>query len=281
LAHDWKIGLNGENTLDCGVVEEIEIAASSGYDYLELRDWKVAEFLERGSLEQLREILSRHDLVPIALNTVEPVYVSSPEDAKRLRKDAEWRCATAKALGCRYVVACSYGAPKDPAETTGRRRVVEGLRVVCDVAQDHGVEVVYEFLGSRSSPFHTVSETMELLNIIDRDNLGWLLDFYHFHVADGSVQGLLDADMTRLWLVHIDDAKDLPYEELEIPHSERVFPGDGVIDSAVILRALHVTGYRGPFSIELFNPEYLSWKPADFARTAREKTAAMLDQHFR
>jgi 2-keto-myo-inositol isomerase len=281
LGSGWHIGLNGANTMACGIAEEIEIAARTGYDCVELRDWKVAEFLKKDSPEILRELLRNNGLRPIALNTIEPAYVASSEDLRRLQKDAEWRLSAARAVGCPYVVASFYGAPKDVPEAAARRRVIEGLGVVCDVARDYGVEVLYEFLGSRLSPFHTVSETMELLGLMDCENLGWLLDFYHFHVADGYLGGLLEADVTRLHLVHIDDARDLPYEALEIPNSERVFPGDGVIDSAGILRALHAIGYRGPFSVELFNTEYLSWDPVDFARTAREKTVAMLKEHFR
>ena len=34
-------------------------------------------------------------------------------------------------------------------------------------------------------------------------------------------------------------------------------------------------GYRGPWSIELFRPEYWTWDPVHLARVAREKMAAL------
>jgi 2-keto-myo-inositol isomerase len=120
---------------------------------------------------------------------------------------------------------------------------------------------------------------MELLERINRDNVGWLLDFYHFHMANQSLASLAKADVTKLLMVHIDDIKDLPYEKL-LSMDQRLFPGDGVCDTAGVLRTLYQAGYEGPFSVELFNSEFLGWDPVNFAKAAKEKTEAVMEEYF-
>jgi 2-keto-myo-inositol isomerase len=159
--------------------------------------------------------------------------------------------------------------------------VVEGLKFVSDMAAKYRVKVAFEPLGSEQSPVHTVAETMAMLDEVGRENVGWLFDVYHFHVSDRSLDSLAKADMEKLFLVHIDDVKDLPYDRLAIPASERLLPGDGASDLTGILSTLYRAGYRGPFSVEMFNKEFLAWDPYDFAKEAKQKTEQVLEKHFR
>jgi 2-keto-myo-inositol isomerase len=275
----WKLGLNGANTMNCGLAEEILIAGQLGYDYLEIRDWKLEAFLKEGSVDDLPGLFSKAGVKPLALDSIEPVTIGSKADRGRLVESAEWHLRMAGAIGCECVTASGYGAPEGLSESEGWRQVVEGVELVSDIAAKYNVPVAYEFLCSPGTPVHTIAGTMELLDQMNRDNVGWLLDFYHFHVADPSLESLAKADASRLLLVHINDVKNLPYERL-VSLDQRLFPGDGLSDTAGILRTLYQTGYRGPFSVELFNSEFLSWDPVDFAKVAKEKTEAVLGKYF-
>lgn len=51
-----KLGLNGSTTGQCNIIEDIEVASQSGYDLLELRTYKINDFLnDGGKLEILKE----------------------------------------------------------------------------------------------------------------------------------------------------------------------------------------------------------------------------------
>jgi 2-keto-myo-inositol isomerase len=276
----WELALNGADTMRCGLAEEIAIVGRLGYDWLEIRDWKLEEFLEEHSVEELRELFSKANVKPLDINTIEPITLGPGEDRQRLEREATWRLRLAGAIGCKLVVAGCYGAPEDLSEQEGMQQVIDGLKLASDIAAEHNVMVAYEFLGARALPVHTISDTMEVLDILDRDNVGWLFDFYHFHVADPSLEALAQADMSRLLLVHINDAKDLPYEELAIPKNERLLPGDGVSATQDILGTLYRLGYRGPFAIELVNPEFLEYEPVEFAKIAKQKTLVILEKYF-
>lgn len=275
----WKLGLNGANTMNCGLEAEIQIAGQLGYDYLEIRDDKLEAFLKTGSVDDLPRLFSKAGVKPLTLGAIEPVTVGSEADRKRVAEKAEWLLGLAASIGCQCVTASSYGAPKGLSESEGWKQAVEGVALIADIADRYNLPVAYEFLGSPSTPIRSIASTMELLDHINRDNVGWLLDFYHFHVSDQTLDSLAKAYTGRLQLVHINDVKNLPFEQL-ISLDQRLFPGDGLSDTAGILRTLYQTGYRGPFSVELFNSEFLSWDPVDFAKVAKEKTEAVLGKYF-
>ena len=84
---------------------------------------------------------------------------------------------------------------------------------------------------------------------------------------------------TNFFIVHYDDVKDLPYESL-LGLDQRALPGEGVADLKGILSTLYRIGYRGPFSIELFNEEMTTWDPEEFASVAKQKAEEVLDKYF-
>ena len=120
-----------------------------------------------------------------------------------------------------------------------------------------------------------------MLDVVNRDNVGWLLDFHFFHVADRSLESLARAGADRLLLVHVNDLPHLPLEDLALGKATRVFPGDGAVATEGILKTLHQLGYQGPFSVEILDPKLLSWDPLEFSRMAKAKMLAVLDRYYR
>ena len=276
-----RIGMNGAKSMNCDLATEISIIGALKYDCIELRDWTLADYLKEHDVGELRALLENANLPPLTINAIEPTTLGPGPDRERLIETADWRLRVAAAIACPYVVANCWGVSDGLSADEGKRQVVEGLKFVSDIASDYGVKIAYEPLGSKDSPVHTIADTMDMLRQVNRENVGWLFDVYHFHVVDGSLEALAKSDIEKLFLVHIDDVKDGPYESLAIPASERLLPGDGVSALPEILATLHRAGYRGPFSVEMFNEEFLAWDPYQFAKTAKEKTVAVIDKYFR
>lgn len=276
----YQLGMNGGIEMNCGLAEEVAIIDKLGYDYIELRNWKVDEFLKEHSFEDLRALMDGVKVKPLSVNGIYPMNLVSSSDLERLWLHAAWNIQLTAASGCPYVVACCFGGPEGLSLDEGRRQITEGLKLVSDLAAKFDVKVAYEPLGNKSYPIHTVADTMELLQTVDRDNVGWLLDVYHFHTVDDSLEALAASDVDKLYLVHFDDVKDLPYERLT-GLDQRAFPGDGVSDLKGILSTLYRIGYKGPFSVELFNKELASWDPYEFATVVKQKAEAVLDKYFK
>jgi hypothetical protein len=64
----------------------------------------------------------------------------------------------------------------------------------------------------------------------------------------------------------------------QLKDEHRVFPGDGILPLADILRDLLAIGYAGCISLELYNPEYWKRDLEGVAREGREKTLKVITQ---
>ena len=275
----WYLGMNGIS-VNCGQAEEIAIAGQLGYDYLEMRQWKLEAFLRERRVEELPVLFSEAKVKPLSINAIEPICLAPGEDRQQLAQRSRWYLQTAAAIGCECVVANSYGITEGLSEQEGKRQVIDGLKLVSDIAAEHNVKLAYEFLDWQY-PVHTINDTMEVLETVDRDNVGWLLDFHFFHVADPSLKALARAGTERLLLVHVNDLPNLSLEDLVVGKATRVFPGDGVVATEALLGTLCQMGYQGPFSVEVFDPKFMSWNSFEFCKTAQEKTLAVLEKYYR
>ena len=83
-----------------------------------------------------------------------------------------------------------------------------------------------------------------------------VLDSCHWH-ASGRLARRFPVD--RLAMVHLNDAPAKPPREIE--DADRVLPGAGVIRLTELVADLHGRGYRGPWSLETFNPAYWADDP--------------------
>jgi sugar phosphate isomerase/epimerase len=94
------------------------------------------------------------------------------------------------------------------------------------------------------------------------DGIELVLDSCHWH-ASGS-EPLDGYPVERLALVHLNDAPDKPQRLIE--DADRLLPGEGVIKLTELIANLRARGFRGPWSLETFNPAYWKDDPEDIAQ---------------
>jgi 2-keto-myo-inositol isomerase len=99
-----------------------------------------------------------------------------------------------------------------------------------------------------------------------------VLDSCHWHASGG--ESLEAFPCERIAMVHLNDAPPKPPREIE--DADRVLPGEGVIRLRDLLAELQRRGYRGPYSLETFNPSYWEESPEEIARRGK----AALDRLF-
>jgi sugar phosphate isomerase/epimerase len=143
------------------------------------------------------------------------------------------------------------------------------MREVARVLADHGVRLGLEYVAPKTSwtarryPFiHTMAEMKDLLAEIGRENVGILLDIWHWYNAGDTVDDVLALRGTDVVLVHMSDAPaGVPVEQQV--DSRRCLPcSTGVIDTRGFLGALARIGYDGPLVCEPFSQD-LKGKPPD------------------
>jgi 2-keto-myo-inositol isomerase len=102
-----------------------------------------------------------------------------------------------------------------------------------------------------------------------------VIDSFHFY-AGGSTIAMVEAlDPNLIYVFHINDAENLPREQLRDKH--RLLPGLGILPLRELIAAFRKIGYDKVASVEIFRPEYWERDPFDLAKDARIATEGVLE----
>jgi sugar phosphate isomerase/epimerase len=116
----------------------------------------------------------------------------------------------------------------------------------------------------------------ELITEIDRPNVGFVLDSWHWFTAEENEDDLLGLANEQIVAVDLNDAPEgIPVDQ-QVDSRRRLPTATGVIDVKTFLSALLRLGYDGPVRAEPFDRS-LGELPTD---EAVAKTAAAMKEAF-
>lgn len=155
------------------------------------------------------------------------------------------------------------------------------FREMAGVLRDHEIRLGLEFVGPRTSrsrfrfPFVCAQRDMlELVRAIGVDNVGLLLDSWHWYTSHGTVAELGQLSNRDIVHVHVNDAPaDIPVDQ-QVDARRRLPVTTGVIDMKGFITTLARLGYDGPVECEPFDQELRSLPPEEAVRA----TAAALER---
>lgn len=269
-----KIALNGATTMRANLETDIKAAASAGYDLIEIWASKLRKYLETNTPDDLAALLKENRLEPYSINSIEHVTFRTPEEYEGIKAECEELSSIAGAIGCPYVVVVPGRLPEGLSE----EEIVEGsvvvLRELGAIADKHGVSLAFEFLGQTDCSVQTLDLCKEIVERTDRKNIGLVIDSFHFYAGNSSFGAIDSLDPEKLFIFHINDAEDLPKEELT--DAQRLYPGEGILPLKEIKSHFDGIGYDRMVSIEIFRPEYWDQDPFEVAVKARRATIDVL-----
>jgi len=269
-----KIALNGATTMHADLETDIKAAANAGYDLLEIWASKLRKYLETNTASDLKALLDEHGLEPYSINSIEHVTFRSPDDYEGIKAETEELTSIAGAIGCPYVVIVPGKLPEGKSEEEIIERSVEVLRELGEIAAGHGVSLAFEFLGQTDCSVQTLDLCKEIVERTDRENIGLVIDTFHFYAGNSSFEAIDGLDPAKLFIFHINDAENLSKEELTDAH--RLYPGEGILPIREIKARFDSIGYDRMVSIEIFRPEYWNEDPFEVAEKARRATLDVL-----
>ena len=184
-----------------------------------------------------------------------------------------------EAVGAERLLICSSTSAHASGDID---HIAADLRKVAMLATPLGIRVGFEAL-SWGRHVNDFALSWEIVQRADRDNLGVCIDSFHV-LANCSLNGTdFDALATipgeRIAFVQLSDflwsAVRTPEERIETARHLRVFPGEGVHSAELsrMIRMIDRAGYRGDWSFEVFNDDYVQM-PSE-AVALRARNAAM------
>lgn len=252
----------------------IERLAQIGYTGIEI--WGGRPHMYRHDLDeqipQIRDLLEKHGMTVCNLIPAQFRYpsllCSDNEDVRRdsIRYIAD-AMRNAKLIGSPSVSLCPGMLPWDRDLETGRSQLVKSLCELNELNRAYGLTLFIE-------PAHrfetnlvcTVVECIELMEQVDSDRFGILLDVGHAHVNGEEMSEAIRLASRFPFHLHLDDN--------DTSSDQHLIPGKGTIDFDIIAATLRDIDYSGYVSVELGH-QY-AWDPD----AACVETLEVLRQRF-
>jgi 2-keto-myo-inositol isomerase len=270
------LGLNEATLLPLDALTFAGVAGAAGFDGVEFRIERVEECLRRGKLGDLAGVLKSHQLGAVSLNALEDFSLAPAQRFGRMLEKVEFLFSkVCGEIGCDLLVAVPSFLRPGKAQASVAERTRKRLEELSRVAGEYGGRIGFEFLGFRECSVNTLEKAWRIVGGLDLENLGLVIDTFHFHLSGSSLETLARIPGQRIFLVHVNDAPPLPKDGLRDAH--RILPGKGIIPLGSFLRALRETKYDGYLSIELFNEEYWKQNPGHVAAEALSSLKSVLE----
>lgn len=273
-----QLAINSVSTRHRDLEEALDAYAAAGFRAVEFVLPHVKDWLARGhDVADVRKLLAARDLRSIGGFETHLVCFGASE-ARRANQDLQLANARlVDELGGGTLVVGTDGPPQpladpldalDPiAAALGELALrIEGLRVT----------VALEF--NWSPVVKSLSSAVRVVERVDHSQLGVLFDPAHYYVTPTKFEDLTAESVRRIVHVHLDDMRDRP-GDLSNCNSDRVLPGQGVLDLPALIGRLEEHGYRGQFSIEMFNAELWSLPAREAARECYQSLLPLCADH--
>lgn len=266
-----QLAINGATTMTADLETDIRSAAAAGFELVELRSNKLYDYLATRSVDDLRALLAETGIGVLSINTLEHITWRSDEDYAAIKEECARLSEISQAIGCPYVLSVPGSLRQGPK--TDEETIEESVRVLnelADIAEPYGIKIGFEFLGEAGNSVTTLDLGSKIVDLVDRESVGNVIDTYHFYAGSSSFDALENLDPRKLFIFHINGAEDLPKDQLN--DSKRLYPGEGILPITEMKAILDKIGYEGPASVEIFRPEY--WARDPFVVAAEAKQAA-------
>lgn len=266
------ITMHGLSTMYSNARTDIRLARECGFDGYEIIDAKLVRFLDQGyKAEELKPLFAQYQVVPVCINALKDVDRIEPAERAQLLKEAKRLCAAAEVLGfptIQLVPFCRLeGRPWSEVLELTARNVAD----IADIGKEHGIQFQLEPIAW--SPIHSLHQSLELIKVAGRKNVGMVIDFWHLWTGgETKPADVAKLDASMIYGIHFCDGKRHrgPGKEWDEMALRSYLPGEGDIPVAEWVAAVKSTGYDGSWSSELLSPKHWEWDLKDIAVQTRE-----------
>lgn len=261
--------LNTSTIRPTPLLRKIELAGRAGYQAIEPWNDEVTGYLNGGgSLDELRRALNDAGLRVVSMIALHGWVTAEGAAYARVLDDCRRRMDQAAALGSPFIVA------SPPREAVDLDRAAERFGELVRIGRGIGVEPSMEFLGFVDG-VKDVASAWAIASRCGEPGATVVADVFHMMRGGGSVDDLLTLPGDRISCFHINDLPPTP-DPLVQTDADRVMVGEGIADLPRVIANLRAIGYRGPLSLELFNPSLWEADPFEVIHTGRHRVRALV-----
>ena len=285
-----KIGFNQATSMNCSNLErDVILCDENGFDFIEFRLDKIKEYLQYKSINDLKSLLSGRKIKPHALNALyifDDMFMD--ENSRRtteLIDEFVWGCQISKEIQAGYFIIVpplqrdpNSGPYMGDVDKT-HENCVRILNHLSNIAKNYDVNLCFEPVGFNRSSVKTLRQANDIINDVNKKNVGLVLDSYNLHLYCGlnDFSEIKTIDVNKIFCVHINNGDFLEIENAT--QENRRFCDSGTIDLGNFLRNLKEVGYDSIISVEVFRPEYWLQTPEWIISKAYKTTRKIMEDN--
>ncbi|MFD1811159.1 sugar phosphate isomerase/epimerase and 4-hydroxyphenylpyruvate domain-containing protein [Rhodococcus gannanensis] len=255
------VSLSG--TLD----EKLAAIAAAGFDGFEVFE---PDFV--GSPLSAPDLAARARDLGLTVDLYQPfrdLDSVDPDTFARNLVRAERKFDVMEQLGCDTLLVCSSPLPQAVRDD---ELLTEQLSVLADAAHRRGLRIAYEAL-AWGAHVNTYRHSWKVVRAADHPALGVCLDSFHILSRGDDPSGIRDIPGDKIFFLQLADAPAMAMDVLQWSRHYRNFPGQGNFDLTAFGTHVQAAGYRGPWSLEIFNDTF---RGSDTGRTAADAHRSLL-----
>lgn len=254
--------------------QDIENSAALGVDCIEVCEFKLDETRADSQLKRIGEL-------GLQISSVQPrLHSLFPDEPRPEPREPQERMAMFRQTIQRFgkvapnttLVSITGAAPNGDYRLAFETAVRE-YRALAEFAGEHDIKIALEplhpILMNVDTFICTLADALEIVDAVNLPNFGIFVDVWHIW-PDADAEKIIRANGDKIFGVHINNWHRPRH------FGDRAMLGTGQIDLPKLLRAIHESGYRGAYTLELFSSEHLPdslWK-SDLDQVIRENQAA-------
>ena len=223
-------------------LDRFEAAAKAGFKYVEYLwpyDYPAAELKEKLDQFGLKQMLFNTAAGDVSKG--EWGVSAIPGREVDSHRDIDTALEYALALGCPNVHIMASVVPEGADREAYKQTFVNNIRYAAEKFKPHGVKILLEALSPEVKPNYLLKsqfDTLEIVELVDRDNVFVQLDYFHAQNVDGNLSRLTDKLDGRFAHIQIASVPD------------RHEPDEGEINYQYIFDKLDAMGYEGYIGCE-------------------------------
>lgn len=251
------------------VEEKIEAARKAGFDQIEM--WREDVSGSAKSADALKNVLQNSG---VALTDYQVLLDFDGASVSRSSKrdEAVQMMHVARELGADTILV-----PANTSAQCDSNLVVDDLAWLADEARKYRLKIAYEAM-AWSTFINTLPKAWDIIQKVNRDNLGLVVDAFHIFSLGRTVADLQDIPVERIFLVQLSDFTGLPDLKniVETARHSRLLPGEGDFPLTDLVDTLLSRRYAGPVGLEVFNDHLKSQQADKVADNAMRALKALL-----
>jgi len=233
----------------CNIEGDIVCCKQYGFDAIELKYNIICNY----NREQIKDLLWKND---VRAGSIGALWIPVlQDDVRKSERELQLRslCDLAEYLEADYIMILPN---REVGNAEWRDIEEDAVRLIKDysnIAEEYNVNLAMEIMGFSDCCINTIDKSLEIINRVGKDNLGLVYDFYHILGMKDLGEGILGTEGKNIFSVHVNDGERCSPGVYYDDH--RLWLGEGALKVENQIDMLKRIGYKGPFSVEVYQQE--------------------------